>query len=114
MRMSRIWERYYIQSTIKTNNQIMTDIKIIKRNLNVDTSLRDSSSPYRVKFDRSTDFKTLRVVCNGGRETQVYETASSNLPSDKDSIYFLADKSGDSFNIRWRGEAAAFMKRVDR
>ena len=34
------------------------------------------------------------------------------LPSDKDSIYFLADKLGDSFNIRWHGEAASFMKRV--
>ena len=57
----------------------MTDIKTVTRNLNFDTTLRDSS----------------------------------NLPSDKDSIYFLADKSGDSFNIRWRGEAASFMKRVD-
>ena len=91
----------------------MTDTKIVTRNLNFDASSRDSSSPYRVKFGKSTDFKTLRVVCNGGRETQVYETASSNLPSDKDSIYFLADKSGDSFIVRWRGEAAAFMKRVD-
>lgn len=91
----------------------MTDIKTVTLNLNFDTSLRDSSSPYRVKFGKSTDFKTLRVVCNGGRETQMFETASSNLPSDKDSIYFLADKSEDSFNIRWRGEAAPFMKRVD-
>lgn len=91
----------------------MADIKTVTRNLNFDTSSRDSSSPYRVKFGKSTDFKTLRVVCNSGLETQVFETASSNLPSDKDSIYFLADKSGDSFNIRWRGEATSFMKRVD-
>lgn len=91
----------------------MADIKTVTRNLNFDTSSRDSSSPYRVKFGKSTDFKTLRVVCNGGRETQVFETTSSNLPSDKDSIYFLAYKSGESFIIRWRGEAASFMKRVD-
>ena len=37
---------------------------------------------------------------------------AGNLPSDKDSIYFLADKSGDSLNIRRRSEAVAFIKRV--
>ena len=60
--------------------KITGDIKTVTRNLNFDTSSRDSSSPYRVKFGKSTDFKTLRVVCNGGCETQVFETTSSNLP----------------------------------
>lgn len=90
-----------------------TDIKTVTRILNFDTSSRDSSSPYRVKYGKSTDFNTLRVICNDGRKTLVFETASSNLSSDRDSIYFLADKTKESFNIIWRGEAAVFMKRVE-
>jgi hypothetical protein len=92
---------------------MLMEIKTVTRNLNFDEETRNSSSPYRVRYGDPSAFQILKVICNGDGETQIFETDSSNLPSYKDSIHFLADKIGNSFNIRWRGEAASFMKRVD-
>lgn len=88
------------------------EIKIVTRNLNFDTKERKSSSRYRVKFGESTNFKILRVICNYGNSTQIYETNSENLPVDKDSIYFLAESEGNTFIIEWCSGAEVYMKRI--
>lgn len=88
------------------------ETKIVTRNLNFDTSARDSKSRYRVKFGDSRTFDTLKVICNYGGKSKIYETSSNNLPKGKDSIYFLADKVGDTFVINWSGEASKFMNEV--
>lgn len=88
------------------------EIKTVRRNLNFDTDTRKSSSKYRVKYGDSSSFETLQVVCSHDGESQIFETSSENLPSDKDSIYFLAVPAGNSFTINWCSEAAAYMKRT--
>lgn len=88
------------------------ETKIVTRNLNFDTSLRNAKSKYRVKFGDTNSFDILRVVCNYNGKSKVFETASSNLPLGKDSIYFLADRIGDTFVINWSGEASKFMTEV--
>ncbi len=88
------------------------DTKIVTRNLNFDTATRDAKSRYRVKFGNAEAFDVLRVICNYAEKSRVYETSSNNLPIGKDSIYFLANREGDSFEIIWLGGAAEFMKEI--
>ena len=88
------------------------EVKIVTRNLNFDSSTRNMKSKYRVKYSDANTFDILRVVCNYDGKSKVFETASSNLPLGKDSIYFLADRIGDTFVINWSGEAGKFMKEV--
>lgn len=88
------------------------ELKIITRNLNFDTDTRNPKSEYRVKFGIRDCFKILRVVCNYNGKTKIYETASTNLPLDNDSIYFLADKIDEDFIINWNGNAGGYMKEV--
>lgn len=88
------------------------EIKTVKRNLNFNTDTRASSSRYRVKFGHASDFDTLRVICNYGDESQVFETSSDNLPFGTDSIYFLAVPVDNSFRIEWCSGAVAYMKRI--
>lgn len=88
------------------------ETKTVTRNLNFDTTTRTASSRYRVKYGDSGSFRTLRVICNYGGKSKIFETDSNNLPTGKDSIYFLSDKTDGSFVIKWCGDAAGFMKEL--
>lgn len=89
------------------------EIKTITRNLNFDTESRQTTSPYRVKYNNPSEFKKLQIVIScEGSPSQVFETESLNLPKDKDSIHFKATKTPDGFIINWGGNAGDYMKRI--
>lgn len=79
--------------------------KIVRRNLNFDTTKRKADSTYRVKYQDSSTFKTLKVICTYGNITQTFITEARNLPKDSDSIHFHAEREGCSFKIKWCGKA---------
>lgn len=84
-------------------------IKTVTRNLNFDTSKRNINSKYRVKYNDASEFDILQVICKYGIHQQIFTTISSNLSKSKNSIYFLAEKTDDSFIINWCGDAQNFM-----
>lgn len=86
------------------------NIKTVNRNINFDSRLESSS--YRVKYGNPRDFDTLEVHCYYGQEEQIFVANASNLPVEKDSIYFKAVQDGNSFKVNWRGDADSFMKRI--
>ncbi|MCM1354962.1 MAG: hypothetical protein NC212_00980 [Staphylococcus sp.] len=87
-------------------------IKTVTRNLNFDTTTREPSSKYRVRYGNSSDFNRLVVVCNHGGKSKIFETDAANLPKGKDSIHFHAEKTGNTFVIKWCGNAGEYMMEV--
>lgn len=79
--------------------------KIVRRNLNFDTTARKVDSRYRVKYQDPSAFNTLKVICTYGNVEQTFITEAINLPKDSDSIYFHAEREGRSFKIKWYGKA---------
>ena len=79
--------------------------KIVRRNLNFDTTTRKVNSKYRVKYQDSSAFNTLKVICTYGNVEQTFITEARNLPKDSDSIYFQAEREGCSFKVKWCGKA---------
>lgn len=78
----------------------MEKYKVVNRIIRFDS--RNPTSSYKCEYKDKNSFEILQIVCTYSSERRIYEVESKYLKATSKSIYFDAERNGDSIIIEWK------------